>query len=107
MRAYIKKLQSKNEFVRKQIFIGAMIVSMVFVGFIWVYNLNNRFNNNEVSVQTQKDVKPFKIFTDSLSNTYNNISASVGNIPNLETEKKKITNEKQINLIVVKDASRQ
>ncbi len=106
MRAYIKKLQSKNETARKQIFAGAMIVSMVFVGFIWIYNLNNRFNN-KVSIQNQNDAKPFKIFADSLSNTYSNISASVGSIPGLETEKKKVSDEKQINLIVVKDTSKQ
>ncbi len=106
MRTYIKKLQSKNETVRKQIFAGAMIVSMIFVGFIWIYNLNNRFNN-KVSMQTQNDVKPFKIVADSLSNTYTNISASVGSLPSLETVRKRIINEKQINLTVVKDTSKQ
>ncbi|KKQ19460.1 MAG: hypothetical protein US34_C0021G0002 [Candidatus Nomurabacteria bacterium GW2011_GWC2_36_9] len=63
MRQYIKKLQAKDEGKRKQIFAGAMIVSMSIVGLIWVYGLGVRFGNPEVAVQANEDIKPFKLFS--------------------------------------------
>ena len=99
MRAYIKKLQSKSEDTRKLMFVGSLIVCMSFVSFIWIYNLGTRFGNPKVAEQTNEDIKPFKLFGDSISNTYKDMSASVGKI----TSKKeaKVTPEKQIDLIPV------
>jgi hypothetical protein len=115
MRAYIKKLQAKDEIVRKQIFFGLMVISMAFVGFIWIYNLTDRFDN-KVKEQAREDLKPFKLFANSLSGTYENISASVGNISKGKiidsinnvsavdkNEEKKVKEEKQIDLIVVEE----
>ena len=110
MRAYIKKLQAKDEVVRKQIFAGLMIVSMAFVGFVWIYSLGGRINNNKVKEQAREDVKPFKLFANSLSDTYKNISASVGNIKTVKEEAEKVKKEaveKQIDLIVVEKVGSQ
>ncbi len=111
MRKYIKKIQEKDEIVRKQIFLGLMIFSMVAVSSIWIYSLDHRFNN-KVKEQAKEDVKPFQRFANSVSNTYDNISASVGNSPiikleNQEENNKKISQEKQINLIVVNKSASQ
>jgi hypothetical protein len=109
MRAYIKKLQAKDEIVRKQIFFGLMVVSMAFVGFIWIYNLGDRFDS-KVKEQVREDVKPFKLFANSLSSTYQNISASVGNISTpkkAEQKVKEVEEQKQVNLIVVEEVPSQ
>jgi hypothetical protein len=95
MRAYIKKLQSKSEDTRKLIFVGLLILCMSFVSFIWIYNLGTRFESPEVVNQTNEDIKPFKLFSNSISDTYKNMSASVGKIT---TNKEP---EKQIDLIPV------
>jgi hypothetical protein len=103
MNSYIKKLQSKKEDTRKLIFFGSLAVCMSLVGFIWVYSLGVRFGNPKVAVQADEDIKPFKLFTNSISDTFKNISASVGSINN----KKDATTEvqpqtgKQIDLIPV------
>ena len=102
MRAYVKKLQSKSEDTRKLIFVSSLIVCMSFVSFIWIYGLGVRFGDPEVKNQTNEDVKPFKLFGNSMSDAYKNVSASVGKIsakqdyiPQVEDK------EKQINLIPV------
>lgn len=101
MRAYIKKIQSKSEDTRRLIFLGSMILCMSFVSFIWIYGLGVRFGNPEVKVQANEDIKPFKLFSNSLSSTLKNVSASVGNI-NLNKNKDTVVKpEKQINLIPV------
>ncbi|MBK5215548.1 MAG: hypothetical protein JJE53_01930 [Candidatus Pacebacteria bacterium] len=103
MRTYIKKLQSKSEDTRKQILLGAMIVSMSLVAVIYIGSFSNNFNE-EKSLQAKEDIKPFSLFSKSISETYNNISASVGNITQekekIEESIKKET-EKQIDLIPV------
>lgn len=95
MRAYIKKLQSKSEDTRKLIFIGLLILCMSFVSFIWIYNLSTRFTDPEIITQANEDIKPFKLFSNSISDTYNNMSASVKKITTNEEP------EKQIDLIPV------
>lgn len=103
MRKYIKKLQSKSEDTRKLIFVGSLIVCMSFVSFIWIYNLGTRFGNPQVKEQANKDIKPFKLFTNSISDTYKNVSASVGKISSEVAPK--IEPEKQIDLIPVESTN--
>ncbi len=95
MRQYIKKIQSKSEDTRKLIFLGSMIASMSFVTFIWVYNLDTKFSDPKIKQQANEDIKPFKLFSSSISGTYKDISASVG--------KASVTNDiqKEINAISV------
>ncbi len=103
MRAYIKNLQSKDEIVRKQIFFGLMVVSMFVVGFVWIYNLTDRLDK-KVSEQVREDVKPFKLFANSLSSTYKDISASVGNIKTAKEEVPVVeVSEKQIDLVIIEE----
>jgi len=96
MRAYIKKLQAKDEGTRRIIFIGALILCMSFVSFIWIYSLGARFGDSKIAEQTNEDIKPFKLFSNSISDTYKSVSASVGkaaavnevnNIPEVKTDK--------------------
>ena len=103
MRAHIKKLQSKSEDTRKLIFLGTMVVSMSFVSFVWIYGLGVRFGNPEVKVQADEDIKPFKMFGDSVSSTLKNVSASVGSI-NMKKDLPSNT-EKQIDLIPIDNTS--
>lgn len=103
MKEYIKKLQSKSEDTRKLIFLGSIILSMSFVSFVWVYNLGARFGNPKVAEQANEDIKPFKLFSNSISSTYKNMSASIGKAPSIDSEIKKEEKkiEKQIDLIPV------
>ena len=103
MRAYIKKLQSKEEGARKRIFVGAMIGSMSVVTLIWVYGLGVRFGDPSIKVHANEDIKPFKLFGNSISDTYKNISASVGKAPSVTNTVKEVDpkTEKQIDLIPV------
>lgn len=101
MRTYIRKLQSKGEDTRKQIFVGSLIVCMSLVGLIWISGIGQKFTK-EKTAPTEDEIKPFELFGQSISNTYNNISASVGSIPKVkEEEKKEVEIEKQIDLIPV------
>lgn len=79
MRRYIKKLQSKPEDIRKQILIGSLAVSMLFVGVIWVYGLGYRFGDDS-NIKVRSDIQPFTLFGNSVKDAYSNVSASVGNI---------------------------
>ena len=72
MRTYIKKLQSKPEYIRKQILFGSLIVSMAFVSFIWIDSLGAKFNK-ETSAQVEEDIKPFALFRKTITNTYGKI----------------------------------
>ncbi len=105
MRAYIKKIQAKEERERKQILVGLMIGSMSIVSLIWVYSLGVRFSNPKVKEQTSEDIKPFKLFSNSIKDTVSNIGASVNNAPSPDKLKedaiKKEQEQKQINLIPV------
>lgn len=95
MHSYVKKLQSKSEESRKQILTFSLLICMSVVVFIWVYSLGSRFNEN-TSEQASNDLKPFKLFANSISNTYQNITASAGNTSDVKEEPKK-----QIELIPV------
>lgn len=114
MKEYIKKLQSKPEPVRKQILIGSLVVSMSFVFLIWILTLGYRFggHNNKAddSKSTSNSIKPFELFSQTISDTYSNMSASVANVSNLKNkiknestdqEPKVEQGEKQIDLITV------
>jgi hypothetical protein len=110
MNSYIRNLQSKPVEVRKQMLVASLVVSMAFVGVVWVYGLTERFGNNSEDVATEKkdnSLAPFKVFANSISNAYTNISASVGQISSKEntavdTPK---TEQKQIELIPVEPSS--
>jgi len=104
MRAYIKKLQSKNEDTRKQILVGTLVVSMSLVCFIWVSSLSYKFSTDTSDNNTGEKTtttKPFALFGQTISDTYHNITASVGNIslPKKQVETK--TPDKVIDLIPV------
>jgi len=105
MRAYIKKLQSKSEDTRKQIFVGSLIVCMSFVGLIWISSLGYKFNNKENTAKTEEAIKPFALLKQSISDTYNNVTASVGNISSPKKDEpkteEKVGTQKQIDLIPV------
>lgn len=107
MRAYIKKIQSKSEDTRKLIFVGSLILLMSFVSFVWIYSLGTRFGNSKVKEQASEDIKPFKLFTSSISNTYKNLSASVGKttIVNEIKDQPQVQSDKQIDLIPVENTN--
>lgn len=104
MRTYIKKLQAKPENKRKQIFVGAMTVCMSFVLFIWVSTIGSKFSAEKIA-KVQEDIKPFALFSQTISDTVGGITASVGNakIPTIEESKveQPIETRKVIDLIPV------
>lgn len=95
MHSYVKKLQSKSEESRKQILTFSLLICMSLSVFIWVYSLGDHFNS-KTSEQANNDLKPFKLFANSISNTYQNITANAGNASTVKEETKK-----QIELIPV------
>ncbi len=103
MNSYIKKLQSKDEGKRKQILVVSLVVSMTIVGSVWMYSLSDRFSskNKEAKSLAEADstIKPFKLFANSISSAYHNITASVGNISKPKANDQ--PEEKQIDLIPV------
>ncbi len=103
MRQYIKKIQSKSEDTRKLIFVGVLILSMSFVSFVWIYSLGQRFGNPEIKEQAREDIKPFKLFSNSLSNTYKSLGASVekASIVNEIKKETEVKTQKQVDLIPV------
>ena len=103
MKEYIKKLQSKSEVARKQILVGSLVVCMAFVGVIWISTLGYKFSKDNTA-KAQDAIKPFALFGQTLSDTYSNVSASVGNISSsLKKSEPKVApkSEKQIDLIPV------
>jgi hypothetical protein len=101
MKAYIKKLRAKPIHVRKQIFTGALIVSMSFVFIIWVTNIGYQ-PKEKIAVEKNTQVKPFALLGQTFSETYNGLSASVGELStNVKQEVKKTKKEKVIDLIPV------
>ena len=105
MRQYIKKIQSKSEDTRKLIFLGAMILSMSFVSFVWIYSLGAKFSNSKIKEQANEDIKPFKLFASSISDTYKSIGASVGKssiVNEIKTETQ-ASQANQIDLIPVEN----
>ena len=100
MRSYIKKLQNKSEDTRKQILFISLSVVMLLVGSVWIYGITGKFDQ-KFQAKTKEDIKPLALFMESISSTYKNISASVGNI-SFSDEQKKDTNKK-IDLIVVEN----
>lgn len=105
MYTYIKKLQSKKEDTRKQILVVSLVACMSFVVFVWVYGLTDHLFTQDNATQASKDIKPFTLFANSISDTYQNISASVGKI----SSKKQADTapDKQIDLIVVEPKTNQ
>lgn len=104
MRQYIRKIQSKSENVRRQILIGSLIVSMSFVFIVWISSLGYKFDK-KVDQETEKEISPFSLFKKSMTETYDNLSASVGNVSKKEEIKEEIQVEKQIDLIPVENQS--
>lgn len=105
MYTYIRKLQKKEEGVRKQILVASLVFSMVVVGSVWVYSLSDRFGAKQVVADTtasDQTTKPFALFTQSITDAYKNITASVGNI-SFSKKADTTTGEKQVDLIVVED----
>jgi len=111
MRAYIKKLQSKPEYIRKQIMFGTLAVSMFFVGLIWISGIGGKFSS-ENTAKVEEDLKPFALFGQTVKDTYGNVTASVGDIKTalkkdeLKVEESKVEENKQIELIPVEYQSR-
>jgi hypothetical protein len=100
---FINKLQSKSEIERKQILIGSLVVTMSIVGLVWVSGLGGKFKSEKVA-EVSNEIKPFALFGQSISDTYNSVTASVGNISSLSTKKeeaKNVQEEKQIDLIPI------
>ena len=102
MNSYVKKLQSKTEESRKQILTFSLLICMSVFVFIWVYSLGDRFNE-KTSEQANNDLKPFKLFANSISNTYQNITASASDATTVKEEE----NKKQIQLIPVQREANQ
>lgn len=103
MKQYIQKIRSKPDHERKQYALLWTIVSMAFVGGVWIYSMSDRFNSN-TKVQAKEDIKPFSLLGKSLSDTYSNISASIGSAKlqnDTKASSRVTTQDKVIDLIPI------
>ncbi len=107
MRTYIKKLQSKPEHIRKQILVGSLVVCMAFVFTVWIGSLGYKFGKGaEVAQNKETTMKPFALFGKTITDTYKNVTASVGNISSVTTKelpKVEVNTEKVVDLIPVEN----
>jgi hypothetical protein len=102
MHSYIKKLRTKSEETRKSILLVTLVTSMAVVVFVWIYGLTDRLGQEKV-VKEDTGIKPFSLFMNSISNTYDKIAASVANAPSLKDAKE--LENKQVDLIPVEHKS--
>lgn len=101
MKEYIKKIQSKPEHIRKQHLWLYVVSFMIIITGIWVFSLNNRFTPKEENVSGESNnIKPFKVFGETLKNSFKDITASVGSISSKSLNSRK-SSEKIIPLITV------
>ena len=102
LQEHILKLREKPENVRRQVLVGLLTVCMVIVVGIWVLSLSSRFGNQDVAIKTREDMKPFKLFTSKIKNTYQGLSASAVNSQELPpSNEKNVSEEKMIDLIPI------
>lgn len=117
MRAYIKKIRSKSEDTRKGILVGTLIICMSLVVLVWVGTLGHSSKEKKASITTTEEaIKPFALFGQQISDTFKNISASVGNVSSLPTQieeqvqepivKEDTETEQQIDLTPIETQSR-
>jgi len=98
MREYIKKIRSKSEETRKGILVGTLIVCMSLVVLVWIGTLGYSSKEKKASVETTEEViKPFALFGQQVSETFKNVSASVGNVSSLSTQIKQEDQEPVVN----------
>lgn len=105
---YIKKIQQKDEITRKKIMMISMIIVVLIVGSVWIYSLTDLFNNGEDKIaqeEEREDLKPFTLFKNSMKDTYNNVSASVGKISLPKYKDLDFKESDQIDLIVIDKAT--
>lgn len=100
-------MQSKPEHVRKQILVGSLIVCMSLVVTVWIGSLGYKFGKDSKAVQAKETtMKPFALFGKTITDTYNNVTASVGNISSVTTKelpKVEVNTEKVVDLIPVEN----
>lgn len=102
MQEYIRKLQSKDEDSRKIALIGFMALSIVVVGFVWYVSMQKRFTKVVIKQEQDKtQVSPFQMLKNSFSNTYQSVTASVGDIKNGKFKNDKIIEEKMLDVTIV------
>lgn len=79
MKEYIYKLREKPDHIKQQYLVFVMFVSMSFVVAVWIYGFTVR-TEDEVSFSDKisSDIKPFSLFSQTIKNTYNSMTASSG-----------------------------
>ena len=102
MHTYIKHIQSKPEHIRKQILVVSLVLAMFLVALVWLFDFTDNVltQADQRPTDTTGQISPFQLLSNSFTNTYHNLTASVGNISFSTPEEKSVT-KKQIDLIVV------
>ena len=105
MNEFIKKLKAKPEAERERVAKTASLVFTVLVGFVFLYSFGARISENTPKQENTNTVKPFQLLKNSISETYDGITASVGNAKSLNNARKanndSIEEQRMIPLVVV------
>lgn len=79
--SFIRRIRSKGEETRKMMLAVSMIVSMSLVGLIWVVGITNpKREKNEKVVGVEETLKPFSMFGESIKESYQDLSANLGDL---------------------------
>lgn len=110
MKDYIYRLRQKPEETRKQYVFFFIAIFMSLVIGLWIYSLTHKFSspsNQNDSIQVSEDIKPFKMFANTIKDTYQNAKASAvdpftkNDTPSNVKQSESAENKAMIPLIVV------
>ena len=79
--SFIRRIRSKREETRKMMLAVSMIVSMSLVGLIWVVGImGGKKAPDEKVVGVEETLKPFSLFGESIKESYQDLSANLGDL---------------------------
>ncbi len=85
MNEFIKKLKAKPEAERERVAKSVSIVFTVLVGLVFIYSFGAKVAKDAEVKKEENTVKPFQLLKNSISETYDGITASVGNAKSLNS----------------------
>jgi hypothetical protein len=74
MKKTIHKLRQRPEEERRHILHITIIIIAVVMILLWAFSLGSRLSQPEVKVKAKRDVQPFSVLKDNLSEGYKSVS---------------------------------
>ena len=74
MRKIIHKLRQKPEEERRHYLHLFIIIIGIVMIILWTYSLGRSLTNNDVKIKIKKDLQPFSVLKDNLTEGYKSVS---------------------------------